>query len=296
MVFSAEVKGFYRSSEDDEGYGVLLWSDRWMLRRHAMTDSVVSIFELQNTRGYSVPLFRIQYQEADTGIEWQVNCGGTRGYLARFGSKLDADFDTQAADSHFMIQRIVTALLVSGSGLFEARPVGRFLFQGLEGNFTWISHLNMREPFEPAEKLDKSAPLFDWYRAICTHNVLRRALDDTYLALMYPHEAFVFIYRGFEWLRTALKLSWEDIASDVGVSVSEIKELGKMANYETGVRHASVSGEKLRADPINYGTWVCGLIDGVNAARKRLEPDIECMDATTVAEAVKKAAPITAYE
>ncbi len=106
----------------------------------------------------------------------------------------------------------------------------------------------------------------------------------------------MFIYRGFEWLRTALKLSWEDIASDVGVSVSEIKELGKMANYETGVRHASMSGEKLRADPFNYGTWVCGLIDGVNAARKRLEPDFERMDATTVAEAFKKAAPITAYE
>lgn len=261
-----------------------------------MTDMVVSIFELQNTRGYSVPLFQIQYQEADTGIEWRIDCGGTRGYLARLGSKLDADFDAQAADSHFMIQRIVTALLISGSGLFEAKPVGRFSFQGLEGKFTWISHINMKEPYAPPEKLDPSAPFFDWYGAICAHNVLRRALDDVYLALRYPHEAFVFVYRGFEWVRTALKLSWEDIASDVGVSVAEIKELGKLANYETGVRHASKSGEKLRADPVNYGTWVAGLIDVVNAARKRLEPDFERMDAATVAKTLTKAVPITAYE
>ncbi len=261
-----------------------------------MTDMVMSIFEFQNARGHAVPHFQFQYKEADTGNEWKIDCGGTRGYFGQFVSKLDDNLEAHAADSHFGVQRVLTALFISGFGLFESKAVGRIFIKDLKGNFTYYSQVNTREPYEKIKKLEATHSLFDWLPAICAHNVLRRALDDAYLALQHPHEAFVFVYRGFEWIRTSFNLSWEDVASDVGVSVADIKELGKLANYETGIRHASKSGKKLRADPVNYGTWVCGLVDAVNAARKRLEPKFERMDAKAVAAVIKAACPPTAFE
>ena len=119
--------------------------------------------------------------------------------------------------------------------------------------------------------------------------MLRRAINDAYQALLNPHEALVFVYRGLEWLKTAQELKWDTIASDIGVTTSELKELTKAANFETGVRHASRSGRKLRASLENYGTWVCGLIDGINAARVRIESDFKPMTPETVAAAVAKA-------
>lgn len=77
----------------------------------------------------------------------------------------------------------------------------------------------------------------------------------------YPHEALVFVYRGLEWLVEGMGFTWEGIAKELGGTKNDIRELKKTANVETGVRHASKSGMKLRASPENYGTWVAGLFD-----------------------------------
>jgi hypothetical protein len=78
---------------------------------------VISVFQLDNSRGYSLPAFNLGYLEKDTGTQWQMNCAGTRAYLVRYATPLDRDMDEQAAESHFMVRRITAALLMSGFGL-----------------------------------------------------------------------------------------------------------------------------------------------------------------------------------
>ena len=54
-----------------------------------MPSLVASIFRLENDKGYLSPKIDIQYMEKDTGVQWTINCGGTRVYLIRFGQNLD---------------------------------------------------------------------------------------------------------------------------------------------------------------------------------------------------------------
>ena len=245
-----------------------------------------------------MPLLNIEYEEKDTGQVWQINCAGIRGYLVRFGFEspvMEDDFDEQAADSHFMIQGITGALLIGGAGLFEAEAVGRLLFKGVQGEIKWSSHLNPPDGILPVVDSSVVESVSDWYRAICRSTMLRRAVHDAYLALSHPHEALVFVYRGLEWLKAGQKLDWEDLARDLGIKEKELKEFWRFVNFETGVRHATASGLKLRADFDNYGTWVCGLLDAINAARARLEDEFNPMTPNEVADAVAKSVPVFPY-
>jgi len=262
-----------------------------------VSDVVVNVFRFSNARGYFVPGLNIEYRERDTGQLWQINCAGTRGYLLRFGidSPVKDDLDEQASDSHFMVQRITCALLIGGAGLFGAEAVGRLLLKGIEGDITWSSHLDRPDPFALPSDEVVTGSVLDWYQALCQHTILRRAIYDAYLALSHPHEALVFVYRGLEWLKAGQHLTWEDIARDLKVPIKEIKDFTKHANHETGVRHASLSGRKVRPHFETYGTWVCGLLDAVNAARGRLESTFTPMTAEAVGNAVAKAVPLTPY-
>jgi len=262
-----------------------------------MTDIVVNVFRFVNPRGYFVPGLNIHYEEKGTGQLWQINCAGTRGYFLRFGmgSRIKDDFDEQAADSHFMVQRVTSALLIGGAGLFEAEAVGRLLFAGVEGEITWSSHLDRPDPFARLDDEPVRTAVLDWYQALCQHTILRRAANDAYLALSYPHDALVFVYRGLEWLKSGQNLKWEDIARDLKVPVKEVKNFTKLANHETGVRHATTSGKKIRASFDTYGTWVCGLLDAINAARARLEKKFTPMTPKAVGDTIAKAVPLIPY-
>lgn len=173
--------------------------------------------------------------------------------------------------------------------------MGRVLLQGVSGDIAWKADMNCSPPDSPQTDKHLVDNISDWLRGLCQHTVLRRAAHDACLALIHPHEAFVYIYRGLEWLKFNQKLSWDDIAKDLGVPPSHIKEFTKAANHETGVRHASISGKKLRATYENYSSWVCALIDCINMARARLESGFVVMTSENVADAVKKAAPINPY-
>jgi hypothetical protein len=70
----------------------------------------------------------------------------------------------------------------------------------------------------------------------------------------------------------------------------------KTANIDTGTRHATKTGLKLRADPFNYGNWVVALFEAVNAAREKLEPGFKRMVEQSVGEAVARAAPYVPFE
>jgi len=260
-----------------------------------MTDFAVNVFRLANQRGYLVPPLNIYYAEQDTGLQWRLTCGGTRAYLVRFGQSLDEDLDEQAADSHFMVQRITSSLLLGGVGLFQAEAMGRVIFKDVKGLVTWTAHLDCPPALGEEESSDVVDRVHEWCSVLCRHSVIRRAADDAHAALTQPHEAIVFVYRGLEWLKEGQGIEWEDIARDTGVSMSEIRDLKKTANYQTGARHATKDGTKMRAIAVNYGTWVCGLIDAINAARARVEPDFEPMTADQVADAVMRAAPTVPY-
>jgi hypothetical protein len=51
--------------------------------------------------------------------------------------------------------------------------------------------------------------LYGWILALCNHTVLRRAAEDAHAAIMNPHEALVYVYRGLEWLVEGMDYSWE---------------------------------------------------------------------------------------
>lgn len=259
-----------------------------------MSDFAITVFCLKNEKGFLVPPINVRYVEKDTGWDWTFTCGGTRAYLVRAGDPLSADSSQEAPDSHFMVRRITSALLLGGVGLFHPRAAGRILFRNMEGTVSWTSELD--HPSTDKEESENSAiSVMDWFGAICKHPALRRAADDAHLALALPHDALVFVYRGLEWLHEGLGTSWEELAKDMGVPFSEVRELKKTANTEFGFRHATKTGGKMRADVLNYATWVCGLIDAMNVARTRLEPGFTKMSPKAVSDAVLRAAPLVPY-
>lgn len=259
-----------------------------------MADLVVSVFRLTNARNLMAPKIEFHYLEKETGAQWHVVAGGSRAYLCRFGDLLAAKDDPdgtagQAADSHFMISRLQSALLLGGKGLFQAEPVGRLFFHSLPDLPEWVVQLDLTE-----EKVDTGA-VHDWLNALSQHTMLRRAAADTHFALSNPHEAGAFVYRGFEWLIAGEGRSWDDLGPDIGLSKSDVRDFKTLANVDYGVRHASRSGKKLRANLQNYASWVCALIDAINATRARLEPGYKIADPATVAQSVMLAMPLIPY-
>jgi hypothetical protein len=253
---------------------------------------------MTNRLGYFVPRFNVRFDEADTGKVWFISGGGTRCYIARIESHKSVDIFEQAADSHFMMNRIVGSLLISGAGLFVPEIKGRLVFRGID-QLDWDSQIEMEigwsEEVKRVHDAFSQENLRGWLIAIFTHRFLRRAVDDLVLALKDPTEAFVFIYRGFEWLEQGLNISKSELAEALGVRLNDLKQLGRLANTETGVRHATTAGVKMRADVETYSTWAAGLIDAVNFGRAKLEPGFSPMKPDEIANVLKVAIRLEPY-
>ena len=260
---------------------------------------VCSVFEITSKAGYFAPGFNIRYDEKDTDNSTFITGGGTRVYVSRVGSNLDQSADSQAADSHFMMDRVISGLLISGAGLFWATPKGRIFVEAPVETLRWDSQVDL-EPYY-SERVRAVHDAFDehefgsWFQFICENTPIRRAVYDAVQAMKNPVEAFVYIYRGFEWIKKGLGLSWNEIASDVGVTTKQIKEVGQIANDETGVRHASKSGVKQRASLETYGTWIAGLIDAIESARARVDKNYTASDPKRIAEKLKVAVQYDPY-
>lgn len=260
-----------------------------------MLELVASVFRLSSPRLTIAPKTVYQYQESDTGVQWHVSAGGSRAYFARFGEGVaGADADSigrQNADSQFMVSRLLSAFLLGGHGLFHAEAMGRFFVSDIEGNPEWFTQLN----FSTSEPPIASDAVYDWMDAFTRHTMLRRAANDAHSALSLPADAGMYVYRGLEWLLVGEGRSWNDLAKDIGISKKDIKGFKKLVNVGYGVRHASRSGQKLRADVENHGTWVAGLIDAMNATRERLDEGYTSPGSEVVAAAVIAAMPIEPY-
>ena len=260
-----------------------------------MPDIVLSIFRLENDRGYFVPEFDIHYVEKETGIQWFINCGGTRAYFVRIGSGLGSDFEAECADSHFMANRVVTALFLGGLGLFRHKAMGRMLFEDIESEqLKFHSHLDLRE-IHKKEKKQEIEKLTDWYKFICLNNLFRRAADDAYSALLYPVESSFYVYRGMEWLPKAGNIGWRELAEDIGVSFKEIKEFKRTVNVELGQRHGIDSARKLRAQTRQYGMLVSDFVYGMCRVRKRVDKNYKVPSPKDVSKIVMQALPIVPY-
>jgi hypothetical protein len=267
------------------------------LVKRVCVDFVISVFQLINRRGYFVPAFNLAYGEKGTDAEWRISCGGTRAYLVRFATPLDRDIDEQAADSHFMVRRVTASLLMSGIGLFQAIPVGRVLFTDVWGDAVgWIAQCDHPDPELTEMPVADTDVLYGWIRALCLHTFLRRAAEDAHTALLNPLEALVFVYRGLEWLVEGIGFTWDDIAKELGGTRNDIRELKKSANFETGVRHASKSGLKMRPDLRNYGSYVAGLFDIINAARAKVEPGYMTVAGKEGGKILPRAVPYVPFE
>jgi hypothetical protein len=253
--------------------------------------AILTIFEMQNQAGYYVPRFNFRFYERDTKLQWYITFGGTQSYVMRFGPTTNIVTEEAVADSHFMINRVVSSLMISRAGLFIPIVRGRIFFNEVH-NLNWTSQILMEISY--SDEVGRVHEHFDeknfegWLTAIMSQTFLRRAIDDVVLALRAPTEAFLYIYRGFEWLEDGLKISKKEMAAAIGVELKQFKQLGRIANeLDSGVRHATSSGMKKRPDFETYSTWICGLIDGINYARSKLDNAFTSMGPKEVADAVK---------
>ncbi len=262
-----------------------------------MPDLVVSIFKLENERGYISPKISIQYIEKGLDTQWTINCGGTRAYLIRFGPDLNKDFGEQSADSHFMVSRITTGLFISGCGLFRAKSVGRLVIEDIcfpEMKIT--THLDLWTK-DSNEQNDEAAndEFTDWYKFICDNVLFRRAIEDAYFALLSPVEVCFYLYRGMEWLLQAADIGWKELANYIGVSFNDIKKFKRHINFELGDRHGIKSGHKRRAIPGDYGPLVADYLFGLSNVRKRVDNSYPGMSPERAAEIVMKAMSFVPY-
>jgi hypothetical protein len=253
--------------------------------------AVLTIFEMKNETGYYVPRFNFRFYERDTKLQWYITFGGTQAYVMRFDPDTNIITEEAVADSHFMINRVISALMISRAGIFIPIVRGRIFFNEVH-TLNWTSQILLEISY--SDEVHRVHGNFNeknfegWLTAIISQTFLRRAMDDVVLALKSPTEPFLYIYRGFEWLEDGLKISKKEMAAAVGVELKEFKQLGRIANQlDAGVRHASRTGTKMRPDFGTYSTWICGLIDAVNYARNKLDRSFTVMSPTDVADAVK---------
>lgn len=161
------------------------------------------------------PKINFTYLEEKSGNHWHISAGGTRAYLLRFGEGIASMnptlMDEQGADSHFMISRVQSALLLGGKELFQAEAVGRIFFESIREETQWFTQGDM--PTSEADDATEAA--YDWVTALSKHTMLRRAAADAHFALSHPHEAGALVYRGFEWLVLGEGRSWENLAEDL---------------------------------------------------------------------------------
>ena len=260
-----------------------------------MPDVVTSIFCLENDWGLYIPKFDILYVEKDTGTKWLINCGGTRAYFIRIGSESGPDFEDECADSHFMVNRVVTSLFLGGFGLFRAKAMGRILFKDIGSKkLRFTTHLDLRSIEEIGEE-QKIEYLTNWYKFICVNDLFRRAADDAYSALLNPVESMFYIYRGMEWLLRAGNIGWRELAEDMGVTFNQIKEFKRIANIELGQRHGIESARKMRTQIRECGMLVADFVYGICKVRKRVDNNYQVPTPGDVSKIVMKALPIVPY-
>ena len=219
----------------------------------------------------SAPMLKFDYLEKDTGNYWHIWVAVDRIYLYRMGQQLGSrDDEMRNMEADLMVRRLECALLLAKKGIFQFKCTSAWRFSDVEFKDTSTVTCSLRS----AEAGHDTDVIIDWFNAFSRLTLIRRAADDAYMASVMGPEAIFFIYRGFEWLKKALKVSWDDLGSKIDVPQANIKWLKKAANNHDwpAARHAVESGHKGHLDEEILPTWVYGLVHGIIHARCRLDP------------------------
>lgn len=215
-----------------------------------------------------LPAMQFDYLESDTGNYWRIWGADDLIYLYRMGEELSSrDYETRVMEAGLMVRRLECALVMAKAGWFRFTPIAGWKFSGLiiTDSSTVACQLKQAEPKDIGD-------VFDWFQAFSQHNLLRRAAEDAYNALTIPTEAIFFMYRGFEWLKKCLKVSWKELGAIIHVPQQNIDHLKKIANDpDLAARHASESGKKLRFEQGVCTGWICGLLHGIVHARCQID-------------------------
>jgi hypothetical protein len=238
----------------------------------------IDVFTFHHIGGQrSLPAVEFDYLERDTGNYWRIWGANDLIYLYRMGEELASrDYETRIMEAGLMVRRLECALVMAKAGWFNfaliaAWSFGRLVITDSSTVTCWLKQAE-------SENIDA---VLDWFQAFSQHNLLRRAAEDAYNALTIPMEDILFMYRGFEWLKKCLKVSWKELGATIQVPQQNIITLKKMANNpDLATRHASESGKKLHFEQGVCAGWICGLLHGIVHAR--------CQIDSTFAEKVKE--------
>jgi len=226
----------------------------------------------------SVPNLQFSFLEKDTGNYWRFWGAADMIYLYRTGEELSSrDDETRQMEADLMVRRLECALLLAKKGIFQFKFASRWKFNDIEFKKTSTVASVLRSTESHDDKMVYT--IIDWFEAFSRLSLVRRAAEDAYMASILKSEAIFFTYRGFEWLRKALSVSWDDLGKAIDVPQTNIRYLKKIANdWEAAARHAAESGYKARFEEEVLPSWVYGLLHGIVHTRCKLEPEF----ATTI--------------
>ena len=223
----------------------------------------------------TAPRLLFDYLESDTGNYWRIWLAVDRVYLYRMGQELiSRDEEMRNMEADLMVRRLECALLLAQSGIFRFKCTSRWRFNDIEFKDTSIVSCDITGTANT--KVTKK--IVDWFYAFSRFTFIRRAAEDAYLASIMKPEAIFFVYRGFEWLKKALNVSWDNLGQAVDVPQDNIKHLKKIANNpDEAARHASDTGYKVHFGEEVLPTWVYGLLHGIVHARRQLDPEFSAL-------------------
>lgn len=216
-------------------------------------------------------MLQFDYLEKDTDNYWRIWVAVDRVYLYRMGQELSSrDAEMRNMEADLMVRRLECALLLARKGIFQFKCMAVWRFGDVEFKDTSTVTCALRN----VEASHDTDVIIDWFNAFSRLTLIRRAADDAYMASIMRQEAIFFIYRGFEWLKKALSVSWDDLGNAVDVPQNNINNLKKIANNrEKAARHAVESGYRVHFEDEILPTWVYGLLHGIVHARCQIDPE-----------------------
>ncbi|MGQ4273577.1 hypothetical protein [Terrihabitans sp. B22-R8] len=258
---------------------------------------VLGIFEMKSRAGLFVPKVNVRTPRLDDTGSIVISAGGTRLYTSHVPSAQPIDLLDHSAKSRWIVDRFTAALFMAKGGLFEANLKGSVLIEAASSS-NMITDLDLEDYAPQIERIHakfEHDELRKWISLILYNPGLRRAIEDLMFSLLHPREAFIFIYRAFEWLEDGMNISKKEMADDLEVDLKHFKSLGQLANVGTGVRHANKHGKKLVADPMTYGSWTCALLQEIDFAVSRITKDHKRLSQDEVSTLVSSSMTVTPY-
>jgi len=237
-----------------------------------MNFAITIVSLARHTRLCDLPPLEFSYQELGGKVVWTIFGGGAKLLLIRYG---DIDLSTekievQEHDAKYMTSRVLAALTVSELG--HCSPVDRVqvFLKDVQGEPFVFAPLEVGENRPSPE--DASRKVADWLEAFSDHSFLFRAADDANTALRILDEGLLFVYRGFEWLKQGLGITWRNLGQATDIDQKDINGLKAYVNPDSGIRHASRSGTRRRYPPVDVLVGAHLLLHATRVARCRVDP------------------------